>query len=372
MAEKIINPLQVSALLQQRINSLRQAIATNQGLPESTVTLGLGPVQSLSQVIQSVSQCVQSDQPSPRPTPVISQTIEDISQSVSEQVGEPQPSKEPEYQYKVRIINPNKKSDFKLRLIHNFVSKFKTVEELKELLMSQFESLVSSSSDFDVGYIEGSQQKIGVETEEDLRFMYRANKKGGNITLWCDGCFPSSTTGPGTKRKREVETATRRQDKEDEVEKIVMELSKKHPEIEKTKIRLWARMISGGLHDDYEKPPDIPAFHRPLKRPRKDNNLSDALCGAATAVCRALSPGPSSAGSSSSGSSGSSSSSGSSGSSSGSHMMPFSVSPTRAVNLRMKSYEQLRYLKQLFDDGIIRDKEYKEQKEHVMTTLRKL
>ena len=34
-----------------------------------------------------------------------------------------------------------------------------------------------------------------------------------------------------------------------------MELSKKHPEIEKTKIRLWARMISGGLHDDYEKPP---------------------------------------------------------------------------------------------------------------------
>ena len=106
---------------------------------------------------------------------------------------------------------------------------------------------------------------------------------------------------------------------------------------------------------------DIPAFHRPLKRPRKDNNLSDALCGA-------LSPGPSSAGSSSSGSSGSLSSSGSS----GSHMMPFSVSPTRAVNLRMKSYEQLRYLKQLFDDGIIGDKEYKEQKEHVMTTLRKL
>ena len=348
MAEKIINPLQVSALLQQRINSLRQAIATNQGLPESTVTLGLGPVQSLSQVIQSVSQCVQSDQPSPRPTPVISQTIEDISQSVSEQVGEPQPSKEPEYQYKVRIINPNKKSDFKLRLIHNFVSKFKTVEELKELLMSQFESLVSSSSDFGVGYIEGSQQKIGVETEEDLRFMYRANKKGGNITLWCDGCFPSSTTGPGTKRKREVETATRRQDKEDEVEKIVMELSKNHPETEKTKIRLWARMISGGLHDDYEKPPDIPAF-RPLKRPRKDSNLSDALCGAATAVCRALSPGPSSAGSSSSGSS-------------GSHMMPFSVSPTRAVNLRMKSYEQLRYLKQLFDDGIIGDKEYKSKR----------
>ena len=179
-------------------------------------------------------------------------------------------------------------------------------------------------------------------------------------------CFPSSTTGPGTKRKREVETATRRQDKEDEVEKIVMELSKKHPEIEKTKIRLWARMISGGLHDDYEKPPDIPAFHRPLKRPRKDNNLSDALCGAATAVCRALSPGPSSAGSSgsssSSGSSGSSSSSGSSGSSSGSHMMPFSVSPTRAVNLRMKSYEQLRYLKQLFDMELLGIKNIKSKR----------
>ena len=38
------------------------------------------------------------------------------------------------------------------------------------------------------------------------------------------------------------------------------------------------------------------------------------------------------------------------------------VSPGKAVELRMKNFEQLRYLQQLFEDGILSDTEYTEQK----------
>ena len=41
------------------------------------------------------------------------------------------------------------------------------------------------------------------------------------------------------------------------------------------------------------------------------------------------------------------------------------VSPSKAAELRMKNFEQLRYLQGLFDDGIITDKELVEQKQMV-------
>ena len=56
--------------------------------------------------------------------------------------------------------------------------------------------------------------------------------------------------------------------------------------MENIKLRLWARMICG---DDYDEPPNVPAFNLEKKRPRREN-VSDALAGAATAICKALSP----------------------------------------------------------------------------------
>ena len=199
--------------------------------------------------------------------------------------------------------------------------------------------------------MEGSQQaKVWLVSSEDLLTMYRAYKNGGTITLWCDGSTQEvCPSGQGLKRKRDGgETGTKRQDKEEEVDGVYKQLSKKHTEMENTKLRLWARMICGGLHDDYDEPPDIPAFN-PKKKQKKDD-LSDALSGAATAICKALtSP---SAGESSVSQSG--------------------ISPSKTVNLRMKSYEQLRYLKKLHEDGIIEEEEYCEQKDNIMITLRKL
>ena len=48
------------------------------------------------------------------------------------------------------------------------------------------------------------------------------------------------------------------------------------------------------------------------------------------------------------------------------------TSPGRSVELRMKNYEQLRYLQQLYDDGILTGEEYQEQKQLIITSICKL
>ena len=51
---------------------------------------------------------------------------------------------------------------------------------------------------------------------------------------------------------------------------------------------------------------------------------------------------------------------------------PSPLSPGKSIELRMKNFEQLRYLQQLFDDGILNDKEYAEQKANIISSLHKL
>ena len=360
----------LSSLLQQQIHNLQQAIVSNQQLQPVAKPTRQAPMQ-LSQLLQSVTQSVEVGQSLSQtqvPAHSLSQRVEAVTQSAKVDGANKQVStqrviqhqtvsqKAPSYQYKVRIINPTKKSDVKVRLIHNITSKFESVDALKQLLIREFKDLVPSTTDFEVGFMEGSQQaKVWLVNKEDLLTMYQVYKSGSNITLWCDGSMQdSSGSGQGSKRKRDAgETATRRQEKEGEVDDVFKELSKKHTEMENTKLRLWARMISGGLHDSYDEPPDIPAFHPERKKPRKES-LTDALSGAATAICKVLSPTSVSS------------------ENNATQNVPSGISPSKTVNLRMKSYEQLRYLKKLHEDGILEDKEYCEQKGNIMMTLRKL
>jgi len=48
------------------------------------------------------------------------------------------------------------------------------------------------------------------------------------------------------------------------------------------------------------------------------------------------------------------------------------ISPRRAVELRMKNFEHLRYLQELLDDKILTQDEYIEQKQAILSSLRKL
>ena len=116
-------------------------------------------------------------------------------------------------------------------------------------------------------------------------------------------------------------------------------------------------MICSGCHDDYDTVPCIPAFaSSALKKPRKGESLSEALTGAAVAFAKAVSGStPEKAIAQGVHQESSASTPGTSNAMSG-------VSPGKAVDLKMKSYEQLRYLQQLYEDGILDQKEFIEQK----------
>ena len=88
-------------------------------------------------------------------------------------------------------------------------------------------------------------------------------------------------------------------------------------------------MVTTNLHDDLDNPPDIPAFMSTLRK-----SCSPSLSIVIVEGSEQKKEGDSctSAGSS------------------------VGVFPGEAVDLRMKNYQQLRYIQQLFDDGILTEK----------------
>ena len=62
------------------------------------------------------------------------------------------------YSYKVKIINPLKKSDVVVRQLHRFNSKFDSLTALRVKLIDEFAETVPNTVNFNVGYFDGRQQ----------------------------------------------------------------------------------------------------------------------------------------------------------------------------------------------------------------------
>ena len=186
----------------------------------------------------------------------------------------------------------------------------------------------------------------------------------GEIALWCDGCTNEDSTGC-KKRKRDDSSSghSKRQKREEEVDTVFDQLKEKHGSKYNTPhLRLWARMIANSLHDDFEEPPNIPAFSSVSKRPRQQS-VTSAISGAAITLAKALGGTPKEDAKDTSSIPTTTPTS---------SYRQTGLSPGKAVELRMKNYEQLRYLQQLFEDGILSDSEYAEQKQDILGSLRKL
>ena len=218
--------------------------------------------------------------------------------------------------------------------------------------MNQHEEHVSQNPKFNIGYYEGQQHcKIWLACKDDFALMYKKYPKG-EITLWCDGRGEEEDEDVGTKKRKKADgdKVTRRQEREDEIDDVVKQLKEKHKDLYTLpNYRLWARSVCGNLHDDLDTPPDLPSFqgHTAAKKAPRES-LQDALTGAAVTFAkvfkddRVVEPAEKSA------------------------------AEMSKIELRMKNFEQLRYVQQLFNDGILTDAEYNEQKETILLSLRKL
>ncbi len=110
-----------------------------------------------------------------------------------------------------------------------------------------------------------------------------------------------------------------------------------------------------GRHDSYEHPPPIPLITGGQKgRSQRKETVSDAIVGAATAFAQALNP-PLSINPPSS-----------------KPVHSTGMSPNNQANLRRRYVEDLRTLSQLLNDGVLSGTEFQEQKDKLLSGLRKL
>ena len=161
------------------------------------------------------------------------------------------------------------------------------------------------------------------------------------------------------KRKQGNTCPSKRQEKEEKVDTIFLDLKAKH-QYDNPKLRLWARMITGGLHDSYDVPPAVPVFQGGPESKRKRETLAGALTGAVETIAKNVekrTPEVPSAGSSQV---------------INEPVLQMGISPGKSADLRMRNLEQLHYLQGLYEDKILSDQELAEQKRIVLDALRKL
>ena len=255
------------------------------------------------------------------------------------------------YAYMVKFINPKRKSDFTVRTWYDTNEKFDTINSLRRKLIAEFAEELSET--FQLGYLEPpSQAKRWLQDQRDLDSMYTIFSKGSRITLWCEKAVCKETvevevTGePPTKKK----VQTPRDTSEEELNDIFCKLKEKHPNLETVKLRLWGKLIHSGHHDNYEDPPDIPLLTGNGKKKPSKEGVADVIAGAASAIVRAINK-PSKE---------------------NSPTKAQGLSPLKAVSIRRSCLDDLKKAKELFEDEVLTEEEFKEEKGRILSTLRGL
>ena len=235
-----------------------------------------------------------------------------------------------------------------MRQLHHFHAKFSSVTSIRTQLLEELKDQLPDSVSFSVGYIEGQQHtKMLIANTDDIKAMY-TRYSSGEITLWCDG--RNNESSGRAKRQRDEQVSSKYSDREEEMEHIFTELKEKHEEkYDLTKLRLWARLIASNLHHSLDDPPNIPAFYGSAAKRARQNSLSGALSGAASAFAEALTKG-----------------------STDKESTSLTCPQEKLTEVRLKNLEQLRYIKELFDDHILSESEYIKQKQNILSVIQSL
>ena len=240
------------------------------------------------------------------------------------------------------------------------------VTQLKLKLIDSFSEYVPATHEFQVGYLEGwGSQKRWIVRSEDLEKMYDTFYNGDEIKLWYEGKSKDSHSARGQNARERLRMMNHLVSEIVKLMKrdIHTKLEKKHGDkYTGPQYTLWAKFIRMDRHEIYEHTPPIPLMTGEQKGRSKKckDSVSDALAGAATAIANALTG------------KGQQTSSPARSSSKVSFSTSHALSPNNQAGLRRKHLEDLRTLSQLFDDGILTHGEFQEQKQNVLSGLRKL
>ena len=122
--------------------------------------------------------------------------------------------------------------------------------------------------------------------------------------------------------------------------------------MEGPKLRLWAKLISEGHYEDYDSPPNIPLIAGASK-PKKES-LTEVVQGAATAIAKVLQPVNAPAKQNVLVDDGT------------------KISPLKVATVRRSCLEDLKKLKELFDDNVLSETEFLNEKEQILIALKNM
>ena len=126
--------------------------------------------------------------------------------------------------------------------------------------------------------------------------------------------------------------------------------------MENVKLILWAKLVQSGHHDDFDNPPNIPLITRKAtgkKTAKEGQGVTGLIAEAATTIVKTCNP-PSSPVQSNDCSSGK------------------GISPLKAVSIHRSYLEDLKKAKELYEDGVLTQEGFKDEKERIIQMLRGL
>ena len=146
----------------------------------------------------------------------------------------------------------------------------------------------------------------------------------------------------------------------EDLAKEIQELHQEKLELGGTQYHLWARMIVSSIHASKDTPPQVPLITGVTPKRRQSDTFKDTVMHTATAVMKVVTsnyPSPTIVQTP--------------------HIEqkitqsqePAGISPGKATG---KSFDQLGTLKKLFEDGVLMQEEFEEQKEIILCGLKKL
>ena len=253
------------------------------------------------------------------------------------------------YSYSVKVVNPNKKADYKVHKLRNTSKVFTSVIQLKAQLMESLEEHVPTNIGFSIGYIEPSRQGVRgkqhwIFNSDDLDDMYEAYNSAhkSEIMIWCDGVDatkanrkkrPSPTSDDDDSAPRKKSSCSDSISKKlEEVDSIYDELESKHrSSYSKEQLRMWARMVQMQKWSSYENPPNKPFFKSASTATRKESPEKSSNAGNA-----------------------------------------MGISPVRRSNLRSQYMNQVDQWHKLLEARAISQEEYDEHKSAILNDMKKL
>jgi hypothetical protein len=234
--------------------------------------------------------------------------------------------------------------------------------DVRVKILEEFEDVVPPNISFSIGYFYGKQStKYWLCTKEDITAMYDsyASQPEKDIRLWCHGKSDVDFVDKQAPKRKKIaeDTRTRREEKEDRVAHLAKELKEKNSgvhDLSEPQYSLWARMIISGSHGSKDSPPQVPLITGINGKRNARKSLDEDVVRAAaivkavnnvasTQIIHSHSASPA----------------------------PVGVSPGKVVDMRGKSLNQLCTIKKLYEDGVLSQDEYKEQKEIILEGLRK-